>query len=138
MHRVAVDRVHALVSLTVTGFLGPQDLRDAAGDLHAAIRSLGPRMGQHVTLYDLTGLNVVTREVLDAFTRYFTDAAVAPLWARRVALVCGSSLVTLQMGRVSQVRDTLRVFDARPAAVAWLLEIQERSRTISQPTVASA
>ncbi len=121
MHKVVVDRSHAVVSMIAEGFFGAADLQAAAVDLHAAIRSLGRRAGQHVTLYDLTALSVVPPDVLDAFARYFTDPAIAPLWARKVALVSRSPLVTLQMERVSRARDTLRLFGDRRSAMAWLL-----------------
>ena len=137
MHKVVVDRSHAVVSFIAEGYFGEADLPAAAADLHAAIRSLGPRMGKHVTMYDMTALKVVPPAVLEAFARYFTDPQVAPLWARRVALVSTSPMVTLQMERVRKVRDTLRVFGDRREAMAWLLADQDRLRTTSHPTAAS-
>ncbi len=137
MHKVVVERSHGVVSLIAEGYFDETGLTAAAADLHRAIRSLGARAGRHVTMYDLTALNVVTPAVLDAFARYFSDPRIAPLWARRVALVTRSLLVTQQMERVRQVKDTLRIFNDRRAAMAWLLADQERLRTTSQPTAAS-
>ena len=128
MHRVTVDRVQAIVSMTAGGFFGEADLLAAAADLHVAIRSLGDRAGRHVTLYDLTALKVVPPPIIDQFARYFTDSYMQPLWARRVALVSGSALVSLQMDRVRRVAETIRVFDNRREAVAWLLADRERLR----------
>ena len=126
MHKVVVDRSHALVSLTATGFFSTADLADAAATLHATIRSLGPAMGSHVTLYDLTGLEIVAQPVLAAFALYVTDRRYAEIWARRVALVTRSAAVGLQMGRVSADRDDLKVFGDRGAAIAWLLAARHR------------
>lgn len=126
MHRVTVDRVQAMVCMTAAGFFDEAGLLAAAADLHAAIRSLGTRAGRHVTLYDLSALQVVPPPIVDRFTRYFTDAYMQPLWARRVALVSGSPLVALQIERVRRVSDTMRVFDNRREAVVWLLADRER------------
>ena len=137
MHRVAVDRAAALVSMVVDGYFTEADLAAAAKDLHVAIRSLGPRAGEHVTLYDMTDLKVASAAVLTAFADYFRSPAIAPLWARKVALVTRSPLVLRQMERVAATRETVRVFDDRRAAVTWLLADQERVRSTSQPTRAS-
>lgn len=137
MHKVVVDRSHAVVSLTAHGYFGEAALRAAATDLHRAIRSLGDYAGKHVTLYDMLGLTVVPPAVLDGFARYFTDPAMAALWARRVAMVTRSPLVSLQMERVASLRPTMRLFADRPRAMAWLLADQARLRTTSQPTAAS-
>ena len=126
MHKVTVDRIQAMVSMTAGGFFGEAEMLAAAVDLHAAIRSLGDRAGRHVTLYDLTALQVVPPPVVDRFTRYFTDSYMQPLWARRVAMVSRSPLVALQIERVRKVTDIIRVFDDRAAAVRWLLADRER------------
>lgn len=128
MHRVTVDRVQAMVCMTAGGFFDEADLLAAATDLHAAIRSLGARAGKHVTLYDLTALQVVPPPIVDRFAAYFTEAYMQPLWARRVALVAGSPLVLLQMERVAKVSGTIRVFGDRRTAVTWLLADRERLR----------
>ena len=137
MHKVVVDRSHAVVSVTAQGFFTERDLAAAAADLHAAIRSLGSRAGQHVTLFDLTSLHVAPPALIDQFARFHTDPAIAPLWARRVALVSRSALVTQQLERVSRAREGMRVFADRREALAWLLADQNRLRVTSQPTAAS-
>ena len=135
MHRIAIDRNQAMVSLVLAGFFSLDDVTSAAADLHAAIRSLGSRMGMHVTLYDMSDLQVAAAPVLERFGRYFSDPAMKPLWARRVAIVSNSALVQMQMQRIC--RDNMRVFAMRTDAVTWLLEDQGRPRTISHPTAAS-
>lgn len=128
MHKVVVDRSHLVVSVTVAGYLDDAAVQAAAVDLHAAIRSLGAKAGRHVTLYDMTGLQAVSPTTLARFAGYFVDPKIASLWARRVAMVSVSPLVTLQMERVSRVRDTLRVFSNRREAMAWLLADEDRLR----------
>ncbi|WP_294298608.1 hypothetical protein [uncultured Sphingomonas sp.] len=90
MIKVVVDRSHAMVNLTADGYVTEADIAAAAVDLHAAIRSLGDRMGQHVTLYDLTNVNVAAGVVLEAFSVFFTDPKYRPIWAKRVAFVTRS------------------------------------------------
>ncbi|WP_425230303.1 hypothetical protein [Sphingomonas sp.] len=138
MHKVVVDRTHALVCMTADGFFGEADVEAAAADLHAAIRSLGDRAGRHVTLYDLAALKVAPTAVLAKFAHYFSDPSFAPLWACRVALVSTSPLVQLQMERVCAAKPNIRGFTGRREAIAWLLADHARVRVTSQPTVASA
>lgn len=135
MHRITVDRSHLMVCMVASGFFTMEQLERAAADLHAAIRALGPHVGQHVTLYDYTGAKVVPGPVLERLGRYFTDAYMQPLWARRVAFVTASALVSMQLVRIQ--RENMRLFTDRREATNWLLADQDRLRTISQPTAAS-
>ena len=137
MHKVVVDRSHAVVCVVAQGCFTEADLAAAARDQHAAIRSLGARAGQHVTLFDLSGLKVSPPALIHQFARYHTDPQFAPIWARRVALVTRSALVAQQMERVCRARTAMKVFADRREAMAWLIADQERLRTTSQPTAAS-
>ncbi|MBN2970530.1 hypothetical protein JW805_00685 [Roseomonas aeriglobus] len=127
MIKVVVDRSHAMVSLTAAGFISEADVAAAAVELHAGIRSLGDRAGQHVTLYDLTGVNVATGAVLEAFSVFFTDTRYRSIWAKRVAFVTRSSLVARQMNRMRAERPDMQVFEDRGRAVAWLLAAADRA-----------
>ena len=124
-----------MVCMTGSGFFSMEQMEAAAVDLHAAIRSLGSREGSHVTLYDFTDVKVVPGPVLERFGLYFTDDSMKPLQAERVAFVCTSALLGLQLKRIQ--RDHMRIFADRKEATAWLLADQDRVRTISQPTAAS-
>lgn len=135
MHRISVDRAHAMVCMTASGYFSVEATEAAAADLHSAIRSLGSRAGEHVTLYDYTDVAVVSPAVLERFAQYFTAPEMRPLLARKVAFVSGSTLLTMQIQRIQ--RDNMRLFATRGEAAAWLLAGQERERTISQPTAAS-
>ena len=121
MFKVVVDRSHAMVNLTAEGFITVEELERAAAALHDSIRSLGDRAGRHLTLYDLTRLNVVAGPVLAKFGSYFTDPVYRAIWARRVALVTASPMVARQMARLRGERSDMRIFDDRTAAMAWLL-----------------
>jgi hypothetical protein len=121
MHKIVVNRTHGLVSLTAGGFIDETELAEAARKLHAAIRSLGPQAGHHVTLYDLSDLHVVSNAVFEKFGRYFDNPAYRAIWARRAALVTCSPMVTFQMGAVRGAKVKLNVFTDRAEAMAWLL-----------------
>ncbi len=136
MIKVLVDRSHALVNLTVDGFVTSADIAAGAQSLHAAIRSLGDRMGRHVTMYDLTRLQVASGSVLDDFAVFFTEPAFRAIWARRVAFVTTSPLVTRQMERIRRDRADMRIFDQRTAAIAWLLATPDRGDMIEYQTAA--
>lgn len=118
-----------MVCLTACGFFTLEQTERAAVDLHVAIRSLGARAGQHVTLYDYSEVQVVTAPVLERLGRYFTDPVMRPLWARRVAFVTQSALLGLQLQRIQ--RENMRVFADRKEATAWLLAAQDRPRALS-------
>lgn len=126
MYKVVVDRSHALVNVTASGFFGDEDLAGAARALHVAIASLKQAAGHHVTLYDMLDLQVAPAHVLGRFAEYFSDPIYRPIWARRVAFLTRSALITGQMGRVAHGRDDMAVFADRPAAIAWLLAAQDR------------
>ena len=123
MYAVTVDPTRALVRMSASGFFTMEMLEASARDLHAAIRSLGPRVRQHVTLYDYRGLNVVQKAVLDRYGRFFTDRSMKALWARRVAFVTDSALLGLQLQRIQ--RGDMRVFADPAAATMWLLSREQ-------------
>ncbi len=126
MIKVVVDRPRAMVALTAEGYVAQADVMTAAGQLHAAIRSLGERAGKHLTLYDLSDAKVAAGPALEAFAAFFTDPRYRPIWARRVAFVTTSTLLTRQMARIRLDRPDMEVFDTRAKAIAWLLEAREQ------------
>lgn len=131
MIKVVLDRSHAMLNVTADGFVTASDIAAAADRLHAAIRSLGDRVGHHVTLYDLTRLQVARGDVLDGFAVFFVDPRYRAIWARRVAFVTASPLVARQMARIRQQRPDIDVFTTRPAAIAWLLQAPDRGRQVA-------
>lgn len=135
MYKVTIDRSHAMVCMTASGFFSVAAVEAAAVDLHAAIRSLGSKAGDHVTLYDYTDVSVVSPAVLERFAAYFTEPNMKPLLARRVAFVSGSALLTMQIQRIR--RDHMRLFTTRRDAAVWLLAKQGAKPTTS-PAMAAA
>lgn len=121
MHLVSVNRGQRLVSMTISGFVHPAEVAAAATDLHAAIRRLGGEQGTHVTLYDLSNVDIAGAETIAQFRNYFVEPRFASIWARKVALVTQSALFALQLKRVRQERTNIRTFASRSGALTWLL-----------------
>ena len=122
MHQVSVSRAQRLVSVTISGFVTTTAVDAAARDLHVAIRRLGGTPGTHLTLYDLSGVEVAPLDTIELFRGFFVDPCYESIWARKVAFVAsGSALFGLQLKRVQRDRPGIRTFADRPAAIAWLL-----------------
>ncbi len=83
-------------------------------DVVARLPGLGVRVGEQVTLVDITAFAVQSPEVLVALTG---TADPAGLTSRRVALVRNSALLSLQAKRALP---HLPLFDTREAALEWL------------------
>jgi hypothetical protein len=118
---IHVDRERKLVDVRITGFITAEDAGWMGEDVRAAILSLGEGIGEHVTLYDVTGLSVAPNATIEAVKGMFANPAVRPLWARKVAMVTKSALGKLQLQRIREARDDIALFEDRGAALNWLL-----------------
>lgn len=125
MFSIHIDRAHLLVDMRLSGFFTPEIAADATVALRNAVRSLGPAIGRHVTLYDATELKVSPAETIEQVRAGFADPAIRPLWARRVAYCTPSALSRMQAQRLRQSRPDIGVFATRGEALAWLLEVSE-------------
>jgi hypothetical protein len=121
-HFIEVDLARKLIDLRLSGIVGPEDAAWIGEELRAAIRALGQDVGKHVTLYDASGVQVVPTATVELLQQTFTNAAVRPLWARKVAFVVSTALARMQVQRLKEARADIAVFDDREAAIAWLME----------------
>ena len=119
-HSIHVDHARKLIDVRLRGFLTPEDSGWVGEEVRAAIRTLGDDVGSHVTLYDVTEMQVAPGETIEAVQRSFAHPAVRPLWARKVAVVTGSVLGRMQMQRLRRARPDIELFDDREAAMDWL------------------
>lgn len=122
MYSIDIDRAHLLVDMRLSGFFTPELAAEATEALRAAVRSLGPAIGRHVTLYDATDLKVSPGATIEQVQAGFADPAIRPLWARRVAYCTRSALGRMQAVRLRAARPDIGVFATREEALAWLLE----------------
>jgi hypothetical protein len=120
-HSVTVDPARKLVVLTMSGVISPEDGAWMGEEVRAKVRSLGDAVGQHVTLYDFTDVPLVPQATLDQLCTTLRNPSIRYLWARKLAIVTGTTLGRLQAEKVKEVRADLELFDDRETALAWLL-----------------
>jgi hypothetical protein len=121
-HSIQVDHRRKLVDVRISGMLMPEDVAWIGEEIRQAVRTLGGGAGQHVTLYDLSGLQVATAATVDMIKETFSNPVVRNLWSRKLAVVASTALIRMQAHRVRESRPDLVVFEDREAALAWLLE----------------
>ncbi|WP_343521612.1 hypothetical protein [Sphingomonas sp.] len=121
-HRIVVDRPRKLIIVEAHMILSPEDAGWIGEELRAVMRSFGDDIGQHLTLYDMSGVPAVPTATIDMLMRTFDNAAVRALWARKVAFVVTNATGRMQVKRLRRVRPDFGIFDGRDAAIAWLVE----------------
>lgn len=121
-HAVQLDLDRLFVDVRLSGLVTPEDAGWIGEEVRAAIRALGDKVGQHVTLYDASGVQVVPPATVELLKQTFDNPQVRPLWARKVAFVTNTALARMQAQRLREVRPDLGVFDDRETAIAWLLQ----------------
>jgi hypothetical protein len=105
------------VDIIMRGFWSAEDQRRFDRDLRAMLPALpaaGCRIGEQVTLFDLTAFQVQGQDVIAGLTRMASDPAIG---SRRVAVLLSSGLLKLQARRVAP---GYGLFDCRETAMAWL------------------
>jgi hypothetical protein len=120
-HSVTVDPGRLLVDVRLRGLVSPEDASWIAEDVRAAVRSLGDKVGQHVTLYDASQVPVVPPATIEMIQATWSNPAVRALWARKVAYVASSALGRMQVQRLREARADIAIFDDRETALEWLL-----------------
>lgn len=121
-HRLEVDRARKLLVLTPLTMHTPEESAWAGEELRAAIQSLGPDIGQHVTLYDGSAIPSLPTATVDQMLVTLDNPAVRAIWARKVAFVATTATARMQIKRLQQIRPDICVFDDRETAIAWLVE----------------
>jgi hypothetical protein len=121
-HSIEVDLERKLIDLRIGGLVSPEDAAWIGEELRAAIRALGDDVGQHVTLYDGSGVPVVPQETVELIKHTLDNPEVRKLWARKIAFVVSTALAKLQAQRLREVRADIGIFEDRDAAIAWLME----------------
>lgn len=120
MHSIHIDHDRALVDVRVSGFHTRTEARAVTEDVRAAIRTLGDRIGQHVTLYDVTSVEIASGDTIEMLQSSWDEPEARRLWARKVAYCTPSALGRLQVARMKDARADIEVFANRADAIAWL------------------
>lgn len=120
-HRIEIDRARLLVDVRILDMPSPEDAGWIGEEVRRGIRTLGPMIGRHATLYDCSALQVVPAATVEAVRASFVNPAVAPLRARRIAFTVSTMLGRRQAQRVRDVLPMIAIFENREHAIAWLL-----------------
>ena len=118
---IEIDAGNKLVVVKVSGFFTADAAHAATWETRRAIQSLGPAVGEHVTLYDLVDAAPSTPETVELIRMGFANPIYRPLRARKVAFCARSPLMRRQVERIRTARPDIGIFKTREAARAWLL-----------------
>lgn len=119
MHVITVDPDTGLVEIGIDGFWAVDRLAAFSRDLVAATTRARSRGKPSVVLCDYTRALIQPQEVIGALQQMVNDPIHK---SRRVAFFTERQLATMQVRRIASMRDDMRVFDERTAALAWLME----------------
>jgi hypothetical protein len=114
---IDVDQARDLVRIAMFGFFDGDDVRaflEARAIAHRRLRC-GPN--RHLTLNDLRGMDIRSREVVESFTGILASPDYR---SRRLAFVVTGALSRMQLLRTISGRHA-RCFDDVESAEAWLL-----------------
>jgi hypothetical protein len=121
LHSVTLDPARNLIEVTLTGFFSGEDAGWIAEEVLNTIRSLGDAMGQHVTLYDVSKVQIASKQTMAVLNGTFANPEHRQYWAKRVAFCTASTLGRMQLQRTREVRPDIEIFEDRETALAWLL-----------------
>lgn len=120
MFTVQVDRARLFVDVRISGFFTAELSNEVRAHVRATIAALGRDVGRHVTLYDVSAVQVAPGTVIDAVKADFADRDGSRLRARRIAYCTPSALARLQAARICEGHADMAVFATRDEAIAWL------------------
>ena len=103
-HEIRVDRERLLVDVALGGFFSPEEAMRATEAVRAAVRALGRDAGRHLTLYDVTEVDIAPGPTIDQLKAAYLDPSIRHLWARKVAYVSPSTLARMQLKRLREER----------------------------------
>jgi hypothetical protein len=115
---IALDKGAGMLRLTMGGFFDAALVDEMRAALVVALRQLNCPPGEHVTLCDITGMNIQSQELVQRFAALVGSPEVV---SRRLAFVTGATLARLQARRLTS-RDGVAYFSDVPSAMAWLID----------------
>ncbi len=120
MHSVRTDRINRMIEQRISGTPDVAEIEAAGVAARKAVQSLGAAPGTHVSLYDLSGVQAISDEVIDSAMKQWADPRYTIVRARKVALVAPSAIARLKLNRPATSRDNMRLFADRGEAMRWL------------------
>lgn len=116
-YHIAADRARGLIRIRMSGFFTLPDVEAFAKGYSEALDTLGLAINQHLTLCDITAMDIQAQDIVSAFSRFMAKPHIR---SRRLAFLAGLSLSRKQAERLT-VRDSVQFFSDRTSAEAWLL-----------------
>ncbi|AUX46131.1 hypothetical protein SOCE26_076360 [Sorangium cellulosum] len=120
MYQIKIDKINALVEVTLQGVLRTEEAQVYAVEYGKALRTLYGRKIR--ILVDLRGFSIASEEATELLRDL--DATSAELGVIRIAELVQSDLAALQASRIAReagIGDRLKIFKDSAAARAWLL-----------------
>lgn len=115
---IDIDADRSLVRIAMSGFFAANDIAAFSSAKRDALLKLRSRPNQHVTLVDVTAMDIQAQGSVAQFQDLIADPRAA---ARRMAFVVSKSLARIQAQRAAERRDA-RFFTSREEAESWLLD----------------
>ncbi|MEO9131930.1 MAG: STAS/SEC14 domain-containing protein [Sphingomonas sp.] len=116
MFTIATDEARTLMTVTMSGFLKPEDATSCAAQVQTAAAAMGWRTGEFLLLVDSLAGSVQSQSVIEAFQ---AGIAASSLRARKIAVVSTSSLARMQTKRVVTGK-VAGLFENKADAEEWL------------------
>jgi hypothetical protein len=114
---ISIDPARGLIRMKLGGHFTIADVQRLEADRRAALRELGCRVNQHLTLCDVSACQLSAPDVVIELQKVIGNPLTR---SRKCAMVVRGALARLQARRAVQ-RDDVAMFDTAVEAEAWLL-----------------
>jgi hypothetical protein len=114
--KISVDRATDMVRIEMTGFFSSDEVEVFAQAVADNVAKLGAPPNMHVTLCDISTMNIQAQDVVGAFAQLVGSSAVR---SRKLAFITQSSLARQQATRLTD-RPGVRFFTGLREAEDWL------------------
>ncbi len=115
---VVAEPMLDLVRIELSGFFQCADILAFQNARDHAHRQLTCKANQHLTLVDITGMQIQSQEAVEGFRALLTDPTYT---SKRIAIVVGKTLARMQIQRAAAGRNVSYFTDDITAARSWLL-----------------
>jgi hypothetical protein len=115
---VVAEPMLDLVRIDLSGFFQPADITAFQAARNDAHRQLKCKANQHLTLVNITGMQIQSQETVEAFRALLMDPTYT---SKRIAIVVSKTLARMQIERAAAGRNVSFFTDDIAAARLWLL-----------------
>ena len=119
MFTITTDQARKLMTVTMVGFLTPEDAASCAAQVQTSAAAAGWRTGEFLLLVDSLESSVQAQPVIEAFQ---AGIAASSLRARKIAVLSTSSLARMQTKRIVSGK-VAGLFENRAEAEEWLFSV---------------